>query len=157
MKRNFLLDENIVVKGLLQQRARDLWLVIARNCHRIAVSPFLAARYREWLRRQRTRAAPEVATATTAIINQILTNSEKTTWVQPKGSSALARLIRHPNDRFLGDIAAQLLEANNADHCIFVTTDRQTREDFNRAEMRSAGIEGVTIERGLLLARAKDG
>lgn len=157
MKRNFLLDENVVVKALLHEGTRDLWLMIANKCHRIAVSSLLAARYRDKLRQARRRVPPEVATATSAIINQILTNSEKTIWVEPKQSSALARLIRHANDHFLGDIAAEVLDAHKADHCIFVSTDGRTRADFNRAEMRSAGIRGVTIERGLDLASAQDG
>jgi hypothetical protein len=43
------------------------------------------------------------------------------------------------------------------DDCTLVTADRRTREDFNHPEMHSLGIEGVTIERGLALARLSDG
>jgi hypothetical protein len=157
VKRNFLLDENVAVRGLLQQRARDLWLTIARNCHRIAVSPLLARKYREKLRQARRRAAPEVATGMIAIVNQMLLDPEKSIWVEPGGSSPLARLIRDPDDHFLADIAAELVAAHKVNECIFVTTDSRTRQDFNRPRMRSAGIEGVTIERGLALAGTRDG
>jgi len=86
----------------------------------------------------------EVGTVLILIIRQILTNKDKTIGVAPNSPTPFAHLIRHLNDRFLADIAYELITSGQSSHCIVVTSDRRTREDFNRQEMHELGIQGVT-------------
>lgn len=160
MKHNFLLDENMVMRALLGQSrvARDFWAAVWRNCHRIIVSSLLADKYWEKVRlAQRRKASEVVANAMVKTIHQLLHNPDKRIWVEPSGSISLSGLIRHLNDRFLADIAVAAVETAGADDCIVVTVDRSTRDDFNRPEFLPLGIQGSTIEQGLVFARDKNG
>lgn len=155
MSKAFLLDENLVILGLLQSppEATRLWLAIASNCHRIAVSAALAAKYRSKLRENSERAAPDVAVLMVRIVNLLLTSASKSIWLDAPELARDERLVHHMNDWFLEDIAIALVSAGGYDHCLFVSVDRDTRENFNHPTLRGKGIQGLTIEGALDIAK----
>ncbi len=159
MKRVFLLDENLVARAILgrSRTPLELWLTIARNCHRLVVSPLLEGKYWEKVREARTRVAPEIATNLVAIMNGMLRSQDKSIWVEPVQTDPRSHRVRDPDDWFLEDIALDAVTGGQTDHCILVTVDEATRRDFNRSGLRAAGIEGLTIEQGLARASVKDG
>lgn len=159
MKHTFLLDENVIVRGLLQKHKaeRDLLLLIARNCHHIVVSPPLYDKYWQKVRAMRSRSGPELATLMTALLSQLLMNKDKSIWVQPSTGESPGSVVRDMDDWFLANIAAAVTSSVNVSECIVVTSDRSTRDDFNREEMQRAGIQGATIERACEFAMQTDG
>ena len=151
---NFIMDENMVVRGLLGRppAARDIWLAIAHNCHRCAVDRLLYGRYWDHLRQSRGNAPSAEAALVAGTINLILRNADKTIWTETQAPTRLSQYVRHGNDKFLADIAAEVIYTHGADNCVLVSTDARTWTDFNRPEMQSIGIRGLRIEGGLALA-----
>jgi hypothetical protein len=155
VRHTFLLDENVAVRGVVQESgpAQTLWRTIAKNCHhKLAIGPILYGNYQQKIQEVRRRTGPDSAASMVALIFQLLTNADKTVWVAPENPSQLARFVRHTSDRYLADIAHLATLERNSKDCVFVTTDRQTRADFNRTEMQEARIQGVSLEQAVILA-----
>ena len=143
------------MRGLIHESgaAQRLWLTVARNCHhKLVVSYQLYANYRDKVRAGRRQAGRQPTLDFSGVVDGIALNADKTIWVDPEGSP-LAQLVRHLNDRYLANIAHAAVTQGKCSECLLVTTDRRTREDFNRSQMNELGISGVTIEAALLLAR----
>lgn len=154
MSKLFLLDENVLVWPIAgcgstegSVRAARLWVEIARNCHRILVSPLLFRKYVEHLRELRSKLerSPIVGLAKSLwyVIN------EKSEWVEDRPGISEERLIRHQNDRYLAAIAVQ----RPGYIIVSLERSRQTLEDFRRAEFATYGICAVELEEALQLAR----
>lgn len=155
MRWYFLLDENTAPRSLVLQAARDLWRAIARNRHAVIASYDLSAKYRDKLRTNRKKARNEAEYEELAkLIGQILQDSDFSHWVAPQlVPSPYRQYIHHRNDLFLADILYEAVVVQGLPNCIFVSTDRQTRGNFNRPEFHALNIRGVTIEEALKLAR----
>jgi hypothetical protein len=130
------------------QAAAELWVAILRECHRIVLSSSNVARLRGWWAKLRDRADRHPLPAFLPAVEACLVNRAKRTWVTEECAPEEA-CIRHPKDAFLARIAVR------CPGCVIVTTDTQTREDFQRPEFSEKyGIRAVTVEEALALARA---
>ncbi len=87
-----------------------------------------------------------------ASVNLVLTNADKSMWLEPDILDRKDRRVRDPDDWFLEDIAVHAVVAAGCDHCLVVSTDRQTREDFNHRDHQERGIAGHTVEEALVFA-----
>ncbi len=153
MRHCFLLDENVLVDGFLDTSAWTVWFEIAKNCHNLGVSPLLYARYKQKLNLPEVQApASDGGPGFPRLITSILANSAKSIYATPGESSELAALVRDDDDRFLADIAFELVSTCEMAECIFVSTDQQTVNDFNQPKMLQLGIRGVTVQEAVTLA-----
>jgi hypothetical protein len=154
VSRIFLLDENVLIWPIESGgsspggvAAARLWCEIWRNCHRIALSRQLAAKYYNHLRRRRSKLSsfqsiPGFETAVQHVIYG------KAHWVDDSQPVAEEKLIRHLNDRFLATVAVR------CGACVVVSAERsgQVLEDFQRAEFSRLGIRAVDVAEALRLA-----
>lgn len=158
MNHNFLLDENVVNRAFRGGPALRIWAGIARNCHRLILSSVLEQKYRAKVRllRNRHNIDEEVAYQATRLINLVLHDSAKSVYVVPRVLEDRERVIHHRNDWFLEDIAVEFATSTgyrvHGDTCLFVSTDRRTREGFNHANLRVLGFSGNTIEQAAVAA-----
>jgi len=149
VKHVFLPDENILMRALkCHKPAREFWETVALNCHRIAVDV-------EWVRKCWQRLHEERDSVNShfpniaRIIGSLLKDPKKCDFRTEVKAVPEEALVRHANDKYLLRIVA----AGN-DGGLLVTTDRKTRNDFNRAAIRGKyKTRGLTIEEALLLAK----
>jgi len=155
VSRIFLLDENVLIWPIESGgsspagvAAARLWCEISRNCHRIALSCQLAAKYHNHLRRRRSKLSdfepiPGFVTAVQHVVHG------KAHWVDDSEPVDEENLIRHLNDRFLARVAVR------CGACIVVSAERsgQVLEDFQREEFSRLGIRAVDVAEALRLAR----
>lgn len=155
MKREFLLDENILIRpieagdtpsGLAAAR---LWSALAKNCHRILVSPTLFRKYRDHLRLRREK-IPKAIPTFPSIVWKLINHKGKSKWISEESPVSEEQYIRDPDDHFLIRIAVR------APNCIFVSTDETTRQGFNREEISGKyNIQALTIEEALRIAQTE--
>lgn len=151
MKHIFLPDENVLMRALkCHKPAREFWQTIAVNCHKIAVDGEWARRYWQRLHKEKKLINSHFPNIP-GIINSILRNPEKCdfrTGIKPVTEETM---VRHNKDRYLLRIVA----AGNGGG-LLVTTDAQTRNDFNKSAIYSKyKTAGLTIEKALALARER--
>lgn len=154
MSHLFLLDENVLVwpieaGGRTQGglRAARLWVEIARNCHRVLLSPRLFARYMAHLSRLRSRLSQLAPIpGFDNLLRQVIHG--KGEWVTDEQAVSEEQCIRHLNDRYLARIAIQ------RPGCLVVSLEgsRETLEDFRRPEFARHGIRALDLEEALQLA-----
>lgn len=153
MKHEFLLDENVLIKPIEASdtpgglAAARLWSAIAKNCHKIVVSPTLFEKYRAHLRLRRAKI--------TGVISQfpslvwMLING-KSKWIAEESPVPEEQYIHDQDDHFLVRIAVR------APNCIFVSTDQKTRQDFDRQEITGRyNIRALAIEEALQIAQSE--
>lgn len=157
MSKHFLLDENVLVWPIAAQgktagsvKAAQLWVEIAKNCHRVLLSDELARKYEQHLQRLRSQLAnfrpiPNFG----AVVLQVILG--KSDWVANL-TCPEEQYIRHINDRFLARIAVQ------RPGCIVVSLEGscQTQEDFGRREFVQLGIRAPDLDEAVQLAKLRD-
>ena len=154
MKHNFLIDENLVIPGGDHEAAAiSIWLAIRRNCHhRVCLDSELNTKYQQKLRGAggRNLRVTGLSSMLVRTIRDVVADSNKLIFVAAQGPSPLASMVRDDDDRFLVDIAHAVIEMTNPPECILVTSDTDTRDDFNG--LGEEAVSAVSPSGGLALA-----
>lgn len=136
MKHTFVLDANVLMRHLKgDDRARDLWAAILKNCHKIALSQPLWDQYMDRWRREKKRFSGDPK-----LVWGLLTHQEKAPWPPVREDDPNLARVRHYKDWFLPGLVA-------ASGGQLVSTDTSTRRDLG----------GLTLERALKLAKETNG
>ena len=142
MKRTFVLDENIIVAASMgSPNAFRLLALMAKNCHKIAVTSELLLSYYSWMHRRERAQLSEVP----KLLDQLTHHSEKCVFVPPEELQQDSMVpLRHQKDVFLVRIA-RAIRPNPA---LVVLMDKGTWEDINT----KTEVTALTLQKAIAYA-----
>jgi hypothetical protein len=150
VKHYFILDENVIAQTkarTLAIQVIELFSLIKANCHQIVLDATLNAKLHSWLTRRDAQFGNLFPLGPT-LVRSVLTDTKKRHWVDTHPALKERKLVHHPNDWYIVDLAISCKNVH------FVSTgDSTTRKNFNRSEFKTLGIDGITVKRAIKLAQ----
>lgn len=150
MKHSFIIDENVIAQTRAPKLAAlsiQFFTLVKNNCHKIVLDRVLLKKLNLWLDRRDKQLAKFYPLGPT-FLRSVLTDTKKRLWVETISDTEERKYIHDQDDWYIVDLAVTCKNAH------YVSTgDKATRRNFNRAEFQAIGIDGITIQKAIQLAK----